>query len=222
MGLASFSAAEGFSRNIWIAEVDRPVKTPVTFTRGDSAVGFYDYPAWSPAGDRMAYFTFVPPQQYSIRSKAADGRRAEMELVKDVELDIRAAGSQPGAAYQVSVYRGQVETLSAAQAVDRRVEEWRQQVENESGGPVARRDRPAGNNVATPPSDQRGSLSYEVYLPAGGEYLVVAVAEGGQDVDVVVGANLLEGYVQLAQDQLVSPLAAGWFELGDGDRSRSA
>ena len=77
-----FSASDGINRNIWIAEVDRPVKTAVTFARGDSQPGFYDYPTWSPTGDRVAYFAFAPPQQNSIRSKAADGSGAEVDLVK--------------------------------------------------------------------------------------------------------------------------------------------
>jgi eukaryotic-like serine/threonine-protein kinase len=79
----TFSADEGFSRHIWIAEVDRPIKTRVTFETGDSGrVDFYDYPTWSPAGDRIAYFAFVVPEQYSIRSKAADGSGAEVTLLK--------------------------------------------------------------------------------------------------------------------------------------------
>lgn len=78
-----FSAAEGLTSNIWVAEVDRPVKIPVTFARGDSRQSdFYDYPTWSPAGDRIAYLAFAAPQQYSIRSKAADGSGAEVDLVK--------------------------------------------------------------------------------------------------------------------------------------------
>jgi serine/threonine protein kinase len=75
----AFSAIDGLKRNIWISEVDRPVKTPVTFARGDLRE-FYDNAVWSPSGDRVAYYGGTPGR-YSVRSRAADGSGADVELV---------------------------------------------------------------------------------------------------------------------------------------------
>ena len=79
----AFSAMEGISRNIWVAELDRPVKTPVTFARGDDR-RYNDYPVWSPSGDRVAYYS-PTPEKYSVKSKSVDGTGAEVDLFTSSE-----------------------------------------------------------------------------------------------------------------------------------------
>ena len=74
-----FSAVEGVKSNIWITEVDRPVKVPVTYARGDSRES-YDNPVWSPSGDRVAYSSWSQGR-FSIKSRPVDGSGAEVELV---------------------------------------------------------------------------------------------------------------------------------------------
>ena len=91
----AFSAAEGITRNVWIAELDRPVKTPITFARGESRDStFFDAPAWSPAGDRVAY-RMGNQELWAIRSKSADGSGAEVDLVTGPEYIIPSQWYKP-------------------------------------------------------------------------------------------------------------------------------
>ena len=73
------SAADGTNRNVWIMEMDRPVKIPVTFARGETRE-FHDDPSWSPSGDRVAYYS-AASGRYSVRSRPADGSKSDVELV---------------------------------------------------------------------------------------------------------------------------------------------
>jgi dipeptidyl aminopeptidase/acylaminoacyl peptidase len=74
-----FSAAEGMRRNIWISELDRPVKIPLTFARADTQE-YFSGPAWSPSGDRIAFLGRVS-SQWTVLSRSADGGGGDEKLL---------------------------------------------------------------------------------------------------------------------------------------------
>lgn len=61
------SAIEGDNEDIWIHDVERGTKTRLTFSPEEEGL-----PAWSPEGDRIAYYKGTPPHS-AIVIKRADG-----------------------------------------------------------------------------------------------------------------------------------------------------
>ncbi len=72
------SAIEGDNQDIWIHDVERGTKTRLTFSPEEEGL-----PAWSPEGDRIAYYKGVPPDA-AIEIKRADGTGEPEPLTEGV------------------------------------------------------------------------------------------------------------------------------------------
>lgn len=89
----AYTAIEGYMRNIWVAELDRPVRFPLTFGRNNSSE-YYRNPVWSPSGDRVAFISSLGPE-YTVVAKAIDGGGAGERLFTSADYLMIAAWYKP-------------------------------------------------------------------------------------------------------------------------------
>ena len=177
----AFAARDGMKINVWIAEVDRPVKTPLTFARDETA-GFYDGPVWSPSGDRVAYFR-GSPERWSILSRPADGSGAEVELVSNPVFFIVSQWHKPDQMIvnrlDTPTSRVQMEFISIPQ-------------------PASERATPPKGNVL-PYSEQSGRVSPD------GKFVAFTSTQSGRSEVYVRPMNQNTGGKQVSEGGAGSP-----------------
>jgi len=92
-------ASEGDNNDIWVQEVERPMKRRLTFHAGSES-----FPQWSPSG-RTLTFNSRRGGTFDIYQKAADGT-GDTELLLATETDDRPYGWSPDGNYLVYEVQG--------------------------------------------------------------------------------------------------------------------